>query len=70
MSNEEKITIEEGFDRLENIIRKLEQDEVSLEESFALYQRGVTLVKECNDKIDLVEKQIKLIEGNEAIEEF
>lgn len=70
MSDKEKMSIEEGFDKLEGIIRQMEQDEVSLEDSFALYQQGIALVKACNDKIDLVEKQIKLIEGNEASGEF
>lgn len=66
----ENITIEEGFEKLEEIINQMEQDEVSLESSFALYQQGIALVKVCNEKIDLVEKQIKLVEGNEASGEF
>lgn len=70
MNDKEKMTIEEGFDKLEGIIRQMEQDEVSLEDSFVLYQQGIELVKECNEKIDLVEKQIKLVEGSEASGEF
>lgn len=68
MSDKEKMTIEESFAKLEEIIGKMEQGEVSLEDSFALYHQGIQLVKECNEKIDLVEKQIKLVEGNEEIE--
>lgn len=70
MSDKEKFTIEEGFSSLEEIISKMEADDVSLEESFELYNKGIKLVKECNDKIDLVEKQIKLIEGSENNGEF
>lgn len=70
MSDKEKITIEEGFGKLEEIINQMEQEEVSLEDSFELYNQGIKLVKECNEKIDLVEKQIKIIEGSDNSGEF
>lgn len=70
MNDKDTMTIEEGFSLLEELIGKMEEPEVSLEESFALYNKGIKLVKECNDKIDYVEKQIKLIEGTEESGEF
>ena len=42
----------------------MDNDEVSLEDSFKLYEKGMKLVKQCNDKIDKVEKKINIIEGN------
>lgn len=54
----EEITIEETFDQLEEVIKQMEAKEISLEESFACYERGMKLVKACNDKLDKVEKQI------------
>lgn len=51
-------TIEEGMEDLGTVLEKLEHGEISLEESFQLYETGMKLVKECNDKIDKVEKQI------------
>lgn len=70
MSDNNKITIEEGFEKLEQIIRQMEEDEVSLEQSFELYNEGLKLVKECNDKIDMVEKKIKLVEDTDNSGEF
>lgn len=60
-------SIEETFQELEEIIGKLERGESSLEESFTLYEAGMKLVKNCNDKIDRVEKQILVLseEGEE-----
>lgn len=60
-------SIEETFQELEEIIGKLERGESSLEESFTLYEAGMKLVKNCNDKIDKVEKQILVLseEGGE-----
>ena len=49
----------------------MEERDISLEESFACYEKGMKLVKACNDKIDKVEKQIIVLseeqgdEGNE-----
>ena len=54
-------SLEDSFEELEVIIRKLEDEEVSLEESFKLYQDGMKLVKKCNNSIDKVEKELIVI---------
>ena len=54
-------SLEDSFEELEVIIRKLEDEEVSLEESFKLYQDGMKLVKKCNSSIDKVEKELIVI---------
>ena len=46
---------------LEQVLEAMEQ-EVTLEESFRLYHRGVDLLKACSDKIDRVEKQIQILD--------
>lgn len=60
MEKKEK-TIEAGMEELGAVLEKLENGEISLEESFQLYEKGMKLVKECNDKIDKVEKQILVL---------
>ena len=55
-------SVEETFQELEEIIRKLESGESSLEESFQYYEAGMKPVKSCNEKIDKVEKQIIVLE--------
>lgn len=54
-------TLEDSFAELEQILEKLEDEEVSLEESFQLYQEGMKLVKKCNQSIDKVEKELIVI---------
>lgn len=67
----EELTIEETFELLEEVLGKMEERDITLEESFACYEKGMKLVKACNDKIDKVEKQIIVLseeqgdEGNE-----
>lgn len=58
--------LESSFKRLDEIIEKMEQGELSLEESFKLYKEGVELVGACNESIEKVEKEIKVIEDEAA----
>ncbi|WP_077609431.1 exodeoxyribonuclease VII small subunit [Clostridium sp. Marseille-P2415] len=64
MAAKKEKNIEETFGELEEIIRKLESGESSLEESFQYYEAGIKLVKSCNEKIDKVEKRIIVLEEN------
>lgn len=59
MSNQ---TLEQTFEELDEVIKQLEQAEVSLEDSFALYHKGMELLKDCNEKIDTVEKKIMMLD--------
>ena len=54
-------TLEETLLEIEGIIQQLQQREVSLEDSFLLYQKGIEKLKICNEKIDMVEKQLLLL---------
>ena len=54
-------TLEEALEEIEAILSRLQQRDIPLEDSFSLYQQGVTLVKLCNEKIDAVEKKMLLL---------
>lgn len=56
-------TVESSLDQLEEVLKKLEDEETPLEQSFSLYERGMKLVKEINEKIDRVEKKLIVLEG-------
>ena len=56
-------TLEESFQKLDEIVNKMEQEDISLEDSFALYNDGMKVLKSCNDSIDLVEKKLMLLTG-------
>lgn len=61
-------TLEASFEELEQIIGQLENPEVSLDDSFKLYNAGMKLLKSCNDSIDKVEKKILVLseEGDQT----
>lgn len=56
--------IEERFEELDKIVKKLELGESTLEESFELYKEGMDMIKECNKEIDKVEKQLIILQGD------
>ena len=57
-AEQEQFRLEEAFDRIEALLEKLQDKDVTLEESFGLYQEGMGLLKLCNENIDHVEKQM------------
>lgn len=63
--SEKKIVLEDAFEQLEDMIAKLESSDVSLEDSFAYYKAGMELVKQCNEEIDRIEKQVKILTDEE-----
>ncbi|SEW45349.1 exodeoxyribonuclease VII small subunit [[Clostridium] fimetarium] len=56
------ITLEESFGSLEKIIDNLENGQLSLDESFKMYNEGIKLIKNCNIQLDKVEKQIIILD--------
>ena len=57
----EELTFEEGISKLEEITKKLESGELSLDEQFKLYKEGVELVNRCNEKLDTVVIEVKIL---------
>jgi exodeoxyribonuclease VII small subunit len=62
------LSFEAGYDRLEELIQKLEAGTLTLEESVALYEEGVELARHCGHKLDDVEHRVSHL-LNEATEE-
>jgi exodeoxyribonuclease VII small subunit len=52
---------ESALEDLEQVVEQLESGELSLEESLAAFERGVGLVKFCNQRLNEVEKKIELL---------
>ena len=69
-ADQEQFRLEEAFDRIEALLEKLQDKDVTLEESFGLYQEGMGLLKLCNEDIDHVEKQMLQIDEEGQTHEF
>ena len=57
-----KNNIEENFKELDELLEKMQDEEVSLDESFEMYKKGIEIVKDSNEQIDRIEKQIEVLE--------
>ena len=69
-AEQEQFRLEEAFDRIEALLEKLQDKDVTLEESFGLYQEGMGLLKLCNENIYHVEKQMLQIDEEGQTHEF
>ncbi len=66
MAKETK-TLEKSMEQLQEILAKLEDEEIGLEASFQLYQEGMKLLKFCNTAVDKVEKKLIILEEEASI---
>ncbi len=55
---DKKQSFEESMDRLETIVRDLESNEKPLDETIALFEEGLKLVKNCDEKLKQFENQV------------
>ncbi len=58
-------TLEASMAELEAVMAQLEREDITLEESFSLYNTGMKLLKNCNDAIDKVEKRLIILNEEE-----
>ena len=61
VKKEKESTFEENLKELENIVEQLESGGVNLEYSVKLYEKGMLLKNQCDEKLKKVEIQIKKI---------
>ena len=54
-----KDSFEELFNELETTVGKLEEGNLSLDESLALYERGWGLARQCSEMLDRAELRLK-----------
>ena len=65
-----KSTLEELFKDVEKQITSLENEDLSLEDSFNCYKKGMELLKTCSDRIDRTEKQVLEIEQDGSLAQY
>ena len=67
---EQELSLEEAFAQIEEVIAHLETEEITLEQSFQEYNKGMQLLKHCNATIDQVEKKVLQINEDGGLDEF
>ena len=59
MAKDKKIDFELSLKELESIIEKLEDENINLEDSVKSFEKGINLVKECQQQLQNAELKIK-----------
>ena len=61
METENEPTFKAAIEELEKITDSLESGELELEQSLALFERGVALIKYCQDRLDSAQAKVELL---------
>jgi len=69
-SEEQALSLEDAFAQIEEVIARLETEEITLEESFSAYNQGMALLAKCNETIDRVEKKVLKVNEDGGLDEF
>lgn len=58
---QKKQSFEDSLAELEKIVGKLEQGDLALEESLELFEKGVSLSRECQERLNTAERRIEVL---------
>lgn len=56
-----KESFKQSMDRLDEIIARLNQNEVELEEAITLFEEGLKLVKQCDARLKQFEQRVSVL---------
>ena len=68
--SEEKLSLEQILEQLDETSEELQSGDVSLEESFELYKKGMDYVKLCSETIEQVEKKVLMLNQEGTLDEL
>ena len=60
--DEQNLTFEAAMQRLDVIVRMLEQGDAPLEQSLTLFEEGAKLLKLCNGMLDAAEQKVSALQ--------
>ncbi len=63
----DKMSFEDALAELETIVRQLEQGDVELEKSIAMYERGAALKQHCEARLKAAELKVEqIVQGKDG----
>lgn len=66
----ENMTYEQAMKRLEEIVNLLENNQIPLEESIALFQEGIELSQYCDQKLKNIQEKVALLYEDGQLKEL
>jgi exodeoxyribonuclease VII small subunit len=60
-NNEQPKSFEASLESLENIVHELERGDLPLERSLELFEQGIALSRQCQDRLNQAERRIEVL---------
>ena len=69
MADDKSLPFENAIGELENIVKSLEEGNLSLEEALNTFEKGVGLSKHCQEVLEKAEQKISMLTADNKIED-
>jgi exodeoxyribonuclease VII small subunit len=56
-------SFEKALEELEGLVAKMEDGGLTLEQSLAAHKRGLELAKQCRERLEVAQQQVRVLEG-------
>ena len=66
----ENINLEKLIAELESIINKMESDDLNVEDSLKSYEKGISLIKNAQNKLKKIEQKVEILSKEGTLENF
>ena len=65
-----KSSLETNLKELESIVAKMEQGDMALEDSIRSYEKGMLLLKLCQDSLKEIEQKVLVLSSDNTLDQF
>jgi exodeoxyribonuclease VII small subunit len=66
----ENINLEKLIAELESIVNKMESDDLNVEDSLKSYEKGISLIKNAQNKLKKIEQKVDILSKEGTLENF
>ena len=66
----ENINLEKLIAELESIVNKMESDDLNVEDSLKSYEKGISLIKNAQNKLKKIEQKVEILSKEGNLESF
>ena len=69
-TSDDKLTFEEAMAELDELVSRMEDGELSLDESLKAFERGVMLTRKCQEALSQAELRVKTLTDADTLEDL
>ena len=69
-TSDDKLTFEEAMAELDELVSRMEDGELSLDDSLKAFERGVKLTRKCQEALSQAELRVKTLTDADTLEEL